>query len=85
MATEQAWQDFKRLVEEWQGSLTQIDVLKAACDRLASLKVEILDDKQRRAAIAPIGNQYPDLNMDGIEKDVIRVMGARAILIAAGF
>jgi len=85
MATEEGWDDFKLLVEKWQAVYNLIAAVKAECSALAALKVELIDDHDRKAAMTPIGNQYPDHNMNSICRDVDRMIAASAVLTARGY
>jgi hypothetical protein len=85
MATQQGWDDFKSLSEQWRGVLNMITTLKVEADLLAALKVSLIDDEDRYSGMVPIGNQYPDYNMNSIAKDVERVIAVKALLVANGF
>ena len=85
MATTQGWEDFDSLTSQWQRVKGVLASLKNECDTLAALKIELIDDADRKAEMTPIGNQYPGYNMNSICTDVETMIAAKAVLTAAGY
>jgi hypothetical protein len=77
--------DFARLEERWQSVYTLAAATKAACHALDLLKTELILDDEKKAAMTPVGNQYPDYNMNSICADVDRMIALSAILAENGY
>ena len=85
MATQEGWTDFRRLYEKWQALYTLVSAIKAECSDLDALKTELILDTDKKAAMTPVGNQYPDYNMNSICTDVDRMIALAALLTENGY
>ena len=85
MATQEGWNDFKRLEELWQSIYSTASAIKASCHDLDLLRTEVILDQGRLAAMTPIGNQYPDFNMRSICTDVDRMIALSEVLSKNGY
>jgi hypothetical protein len=85
MATQQAWDDYRKLLDQWAGVATMIAAVKTEIDKLSSVKAEVITDANRKSAWTSLGNQHPVYNTQQLCSDVDRLIALKAILIANGY
>ncbi len=86
MADQQAWDDWTILKSSILGAEGIISTqFLGVAGQLESLKLEILDNVQRRNAMLPIGNQHPVFRVPEIEDRVKRILDLADFLKANGW
>jgi len=66
MANEQSWQDFNRVIREFNRIQESIEDVARWAGNLQAIKTEIFDDTDRKAELKKIVDIHPDYTITGV-------------------
>lgn len=85
MSTKQSWQDFKRIVGEFDRIQESIEDVSRWAGSLQSIKTEIFDDTDRKAELKKIVDIHPDYTITGIVATYQKLQALKTYLEDNGY
>ena len=85
MSTKQSWQDFNRIIREFDRIQESIEDVSRWAGNLQAIKTEIFDDADRKVELKTIIDIHPDYTITGVVAMYQKLQVLKTYLIDNGY